>query len=282
MEKKLNLLDTLLIRNSLNRDKNILFDEPTHKYTILTDINSKYTSVTTWVHSHFSHFDADIIIEKMIKGKNWNPSNKYWNMTAEEIKNQWQQNGQDVSSAGTDMHYNIECFMNHYPNTDSSVILSHNILLENYLKSQEKKEESIEWKMFLDFVSRYPELRPYRTELKVYDEELKLSGSIDMIYENPDGSLMIYDWKRCKKIEKSNNFNKFAITECINYLPDTNFWHYSLQLNTYKAILERNYEKKVTDLYLVQLHPIQDGYRLIKCADLSNEISELFEYRKKI
>jgi hypothetical protein len=65
-------------------------------------------------------------------------------------------------------------------------------------------------------------------------------------------------------------------------LPDTNFWHYSLQLNTYKAILERNYEKKVTDLYLVQLHPIQDGYRLIKCADLSNEISELFEYRKKI
>ena len=50
-------------------------------------------------------------------------------------------------------------------------------------------------------------------------------------------------------------YKEHATTECIKHLPNTNFWHYSLQLNTYKAMLEKNYNKKVTDLYLVRLHP---------------------------
>ena len=66
-------------------------------------------------------------------------------------------------------------------------------------------------------------------------------------------------------------------------MPDSNFWHYALQLNTYKAILERKYDKRVTDLYLVRLHPDAEEktYELIKLPDLSKEISELFEERKK-
>jgi hypothetical protein len=117
----------------------------------------------------------------------------------------------------------------------------------------------------------------------IYHEDLKLAGSIDMVYENPDGTLTIYDWKRAKEITKSSGFNKYAVTKCINHLPDTNFWHYSLQLNTYKAILEAKYNKIVTELYLVRLHPnnTKQTYELIKCADLSDEIAELFELRKK-
>ena len=40
----------------------------------------------------------------------------------------------------------------------------------------------------------------------IWDKELKFAGSIDMVYENPDGSLMIYDWKRSKAIKKTDNF----------------------------------------------------------------------------
>ena len=69
--------------------------------------------------------------------------------------------------------------------------------------------------------------------------------------------------------------------ECIDHLPDTNYWHYCLQLNTYKAILEEKYEKKVTDLYLVCLHPDNKNknFQRIKVADLQNEVKELFEMR---
>jgi ATP-dependent exoDNAse (exonuclease V) beta subunit len=285
-ESKSILLPTLKNKYSHPRDENILFDEPTHKYTILTDIESKYTSVTTWNHTHFPHFDADDIITKMMNGKNWNSKNKYWGQTPEQIKDLWKKNGESVSGAGTDLHFDIECFMN-YELPPSDHPITHQHLLDHYYKKYQDSappNESEEWGFFLEFAKAFPDLKPYRTEWTVYNEDLKLSGSIDMVYENPeDDTLSIYDWKRAKEIAKTSGFNKYATTECINYLPDTNFWHYSLQLNTYKAILEAKYGKKIRDLYLVRLHPnnTKKTFDLIKCADLSEEIRELFEYRKE-
>jgi ATP-dependent exoDNAse (exonuclease V) beta subunit len=266
--------------NKHTRDENISFQEEGHKYTIHTDPNSKYTSVTTWNHSHFPHFNADEVIKNMMRGKNWNPANKYWGMTSQQIKKQWSDNGENVSGAGTAMHYDIECFMN---NPSLPYPYSHERLLEYYLKNELKEDPTKEWEYFLNFLKDYPDLKPYRTEWMIYHEELKLSGSIDMVYENPDGTLMIYDWKRSKDISRINNYNKFATTFCISHLPHSNFWHYALQLNTYKMILEQKYDKKITDLYLVRLHPDAEekNYELLKVPDMSNYVEELFELRKK-
>ena len=54
--------------NSHERDKDLKFFEEGHKYVILTDADSKYTSVTTWNHTHFPKFDADSVIKYMMKG----------------------------------------------------------------------------------------------------------------------------------------------------------------------------------------------------------------------
>ena len=159
-------------------------------------------------------------------------------------------------------------------------------LCEIYLSDNKEHlvNKPIEWQYFINFVKDYPHLKPYRTEWTIYDEELKLAGSIDMIYENSDGTLSIYDWKRAKDITRINKFNKFALSQAVCHFPDSNFWHYALQLNTYKAIIEKNYNKKVTDLYLVRLHPDAEekNYELIKLPDLSVEIAELFEERRKL
>ena len=265
------------------KDEFIKFEEEGHKYTILCDPNSKYTSVTTWNHSHFPHFDANGIIKNMMKGKGWKEGHKYWGLTAEQIKTQWSNNASAVSGAGTDMHYEIECFMNN-PNLQPNY--THKELYEHYMdqEKEQKKEKSLEWQYFINFVKETPHLKPYRTEWTVFNEDLKLAGSIDMVYENPDGSLAIYDWKRVKEITRVNNFNKYAITKSICQMPDSNFWHYSLQLNTYKAILEGKYNKKITDLYLVRLHPDAEEktYELIKVPDLSADIGELFAERTKL
>ena len=275
------LLPTLSSINAHPRDKNIEFYEPTHKYTILSDPHSNYTSVTTWNHSHFPHFDSDKIIKKMMKGKNWNSTHKYWGMTTEEIKKKWTANGASVSSAGTDMHFQIECFMNNYVIGEKLHNYTHEDLLTQCPPTTDQPP-TLEWQYFLEFVKHHPTFRPYRTEWTIYDEDLKLAGSIDMVYENPDGSLMIYDWKRCKDISTINTFNQYAITHCISQYPDSNFWHYALQLNTYKAILESKYGKKVTKLCLVRLHPDSEEktYELIELPDLSNDIKTLFELRK--
>jgi ATP-dependent exoDNAse (exonuclease V) beta subunit len=143
--------------------------------------------------------------------------------------------------------------------------------------------KSLEWKYFINFINDTPQLKPYRTEWTVYHDDVKISGSIDMVYENPDGTLSIYDWKRAKNITRINNYNKFAISPEICHLPDSNFWHYALQLNTYKAILEQKYGKIVKDLILVRLHPDAEekNYELITLPNLSTEISDLFLERKK-
>ena len=276
------LYNILSIRNSHPRDKNIQFFEEGHKYIILTEPDVKYTSVTTWNHSHFPKFEADSIIDNMMKSKSWKEGHKYWGLTPEQIKSQWNNNRDAVAGAGTDLHYEIECFNNDkrfqfdYTNKE---------LYEIYMSDNKLTHDSkaIEWRYFINFVRDNPHLKPYRTEWTVYHDDVKISGSIDMIYENPDGTLSIYDWKRAKLITRINNFNKFALPPQICHLPDSNFWHYALQLNTYKAIIEQKYGKVVKSLFLVRLHPDAEekNYELIELPDLSTEIKDLFMERKK-
>jgi ATP-dependent exoDNAse (exonuclease V) beta subunit len=267
------------------RDNNIQFFENGHKYIISSDQDSKYTSVTTWIHNHFPHFDADKVIDGMMKGKGWKEGHKYWGLTAEQIKSQWNSNKDNVSGAGTDLHFQIECFNNN-PDTNMPFRYTNKELYNNYMvKNLDTiNNNPLEWSYFLNFVKDNSELIPYRTEWMVYHEDVKIAGSIDMIYENLDGTLSIYDWKRSKGITRINTFNRFALTPTVCHLPDSNFWHYALQLNTYKVILEQKYGKKIRDLFLVRLHPEAEekNYELIELPDLTREVKELFLEREKL
>lgn len=276
------LQNILSSRNAHSRDKNIQFFEEGHKYVILTEPHVKYTSVTTWNHSHFPHFDADEVIDNMMKGRGWKEGHKYWGLTPEQIKAQWNSNKDAVAGAGTDLHFEIECF-----NNDSRFTFnySNKELYEIYMADNNNthKSKPIEWQYYINFIKDYPDLKPYRTEWLIYHDDVKISGSIDMVYENPDGTLSIYDWKRSKNITRINNFNKFALSAPVCHLPDSNFWHYALQLNTYKTILEEKYGKTIKDLFLVRLHPDAEekNYELIPLPNLKREINELFTERKK-
>ena len=243
-------------KNPHQRDKDISLDESTHTYTI-NGKSGKHMSVTRWIHSLFPSFNADVIIDKMMASPKWSKS-KYFGMTKEEIKDLWNKNGREASSAGTKLHEDIEYFWNNEPRDNNSV----------------------EYGYFEKFVEQYKHLTPWRTEMMVYHDEWGFAGSIDMIFENPDGSLEIYDWKRSKQIRKDNRF-ECATEECISHLPNANYWHYALQLNTYKAILEDKYDKQVSGLYLVCLHPnnTNQSFIRLKVPHLRMEMGDLFALR---
>lgn len=279
------LHNILSVRNAHIRDSNIQFFEKDHKYIILSEPTVKYTSVTTWIHTHFEEFNADKIISAIMKSKGWKKGHKYWGLTAEQIKTQWNSNGTSVAGAGTDLHYEIECFNNNN-SFKNNYNYTNKELYELYFDNNREKHNitvSPEWQYYINFIRDFPDLKPYRTEWLIYNEDVKISGSVDMVYENPDGTYSIYDWKRSKNITRINNFNKFALPPDICHLPDSNFWHYALQLNTYKVILEEKYGKKITDLFLVRLHPDaeEQNYELIKLPNLSKEVKDLFLERKK-
>jgi ATP-dependent exoDNAse (exonuclease V) beta subunit len=252
-------MDSLARRNPHERDSHITFEEGPHIYTI--DGDSDYTSVTTWNHSHFSEFDADKIITNMMRGKNWTNS-KYYGKTREEIKAAWEANRDEAATAGTKLHYDIECFYN----------------------GVERVNTSPEYGFFREFAAGNcsAALKPYRTEWMVWNKDLRLAGSIDMVFRDHDGTLLIYDWKRSKEIKKTSSWLTFSHTDCISHLPDTNFWHYSLQLNTYKAILEMSYGETVSAMRLVCLHPSQTGCLIYTVPDLQEEVKDLFQLRKSL
>ena len=243
-------------KNPHPRDDDISLEEETHMYTINGE-SGEHMSVTRWIHSLFPAFDADVIIDKMMASARWSKS-KYFGQTKEEIKALWKSNGREASEAGTKLHEDIEYFWN----------------------GVSRENKSVEYGYFGQFATAFNHLVPYRTEMMVYHDQWKFAGSIDMLFENPDGTLQIYDWKRCKEIRRSNRF-ECAHVECIDHLPNSNFWHYTLQLNIYKAILEDQYGKEVSDMYLLILHPNNSNksFIRIKVPHLKSEMKDLLELR---
>ena len=285
----------LASKNPHPRDAYIHFDEGPHKYTIQgingVTAETEFTSVTTSVHQHFEHFDAKKVIAAMMRNKTkWNDpiaNAKYYGKTAEEIEEMWSKAGQDAAAKGTAMHYKIECFYND-ADADADTATPDTPTADTAPAPAPKELEYFK-NFHNEFVAcEEPTLRPYRTEWTVFHEEAQIAGSIDMVYEDLTTTttttdshppLTIYDLKRCREITKTNRANKFATHPAIVHLPDTNYWHYALQLNIYKYILQTKYDRRVTDLYLIVLHPEAQNYQRIKLPDLQSEVAELFEER---
>ena len=254
-------INTTLLQNinSHERDQHIKFQENGHVYYVKREKGFK--SVTTLVHESFEKFNADKIIDNMMKSPNWE-NNKYYGKTKEEIKHLWKSNGQEAAKMGTAMHAMFEYY--------------YNKIKPEIIKSYEGTKEH---SYFMNFINDHPHLTPYRTEWNVYDEKYKIAGSIDMIYINDDGTLSIYDWKRCKNIEKFNNFGKKCLVKNMGHISDTNYWHYTLQLNIYKFILETKYGFTVKDLHLVVIHPENtcNNYEKIKCPFIQDDVKTLLD-----
>lgn len=250
----------LQIKNYHHRDEHISFEEGPHIYTVCGE-RGTYTSVTTFVHNQFTHFDSEGIANNIIKSKKMSdPNYKYHGMTKQDILDMWSENGRIASTSGTKMHLDIE--------HDSNEV--------------EVSNDSVEYKYYLNFRNDFPHLQPYRTEWMVYYEELKLSGSIDMVYFNTeDQKFYIYDWKRVKEIKYDDQFCDYSKTPCLNNMPNLNFWHYSLQLGIYKRILEDKYGLKIEGMFLIVLHPDNKNYQRVEVANLSKEIDDLFKLRKE-
>lgn len=215
-------------KNEHCRDKNLIFNEEDHVYFYN---NEMFKSVTTWISSLFDKFDQEKIIIKMMNSKSF-VKNELYGKTKEEIEHLWSQKNKKAIEEGVILHNDIE----------------------NYLNKEPVENNTVEFLYFQNFLREHI-LNVYRTEWAVYDESLKLAGTIDMCSINPNGTLSLYDWKRAKAIKKINYYKKYSTLETLHYFDDTNFNHYALQLNLYKFILEKNYNFKVSSMYLVCLHP---------------------------
>ena len=86
---------------------------------------------------------------------------------------------------------------------------------------------------------------------------------------------MILDWKRTNSIRFDNSFR--SLKEPLQHLPDSNGWLYSLQLNTYRYMLESKYGMRVSSMYLAQVRPCLPRARLIEVPRMQEELELIVE-----
>ena len=67
--------------------------------------------------------------------------------------------------------------------------------------------------------------------------------------------------------------------EPLDHLPDTNYYHYALQLNIYRFILQSEYSMNVSTLFLGVFHPSRSEPLCVQLPFMDEEMEALLEYR---
>ena len=243
-------MDLLSSKNHYERDERIQFSDSDHTYLI--DKKNKAVSVTELIGRYFPKFDKEFWANKE-SIKTGKPKN--------EILKKWDELGKKARDLGTELHEQIENFYNS----------------KEYIRSKELDK-------FLKFHKNHiqDKYQPHRTEWRIFDEDKNLAGTVDMVYEKENGELFIFDWKRSKKIinsdgsiEKNNPFENGL--NGLSHLPSSDYVKYCLQQNIYKKILESKYDKKVSSMNLLILHPHLDNYHIIQVESFKNETKYLLD-----
>ena len=243
-------MDLLSSKNHYERDERIQFSDSDHTYLI--DKKNKAVSVTELIGRYFPKFDKEFWANKE-SIKTGKPKN--------EILKKWDDLGKKARDLGTELHEQIENFYNS----------------KEYIRTKELDK-------FFKFHKNHiqDKYQPHRTEWRIFDEDKNLAGTVDMVYEKENGELFIFDWKRSKKIinsdgsiEKNNPFENGL--DGLSHLPSSDYVKYCLQQNIYKNILESKYDKKVSSMNLLILHPHLDNYHIIQVESFKNETKYLLD-----
>jgi ATP-dependent exoDNAse (exonuclease V) beta subunit len=117
------------------------------------------------------------------------------------------------------------------------------------------------------------------------DKKLRLAGQADLVIV--DGfDVFILDYKTNKKIDmksfydsktKSSTMLKYPL----NTIPDSNFWHYTLQLSLYAWMIQQ-IDSRFNIKLLQLIHYDHDGQKtLYECKYLKNDVIRMLAYYKK-
>ena len=222
------------------RDMKIRFDAENHIYTCNSIV---FKSVTTLVEECFEQFDMDYWARKKAPSMGMSP---------QAVKAMWEKKGEESRCLGTQMHEKIERYYLGLPNQSDDT-----------------------YRLFEMFTKQY-QLKPYRTEWAIYDEDSHVAGTLDFLnYQNDE--FTIFDWKRSNKIicngqpEKRNRWGKHAFNP-ISHIHDTTYWHYALQVSIYRYILEKNYDIRVSASKLAVFHPDYSCPYVVDVPYLKDEV----------
>jgi len=248
-----------------------------HRYFV--DGQAMRESLTSFIKRFHKDFDEqEHSIRLACESK---PGSIYYGKTAEEIKEMWAQNRDN----GTRMHEFLELFYNDMHDPD------------------DPRAQQQEFTNFLQFQEEFVEandLVPFRTELRNFLEgdDCRLTdnmcGTADMLYirradighPTRGSNVIVVDWKFLNTMYTNAFRNKVTGLDemCLapfDDLPDVNLFHYYIQLNGYRYMLEQRTSLHVTEMYVVDFGKSNPSYRIYAVPDLQEQIRLAVLVRKE-
>lgn len=228
----------------------ITFYDVPHKYFL----NGKeLISVTTLIHEYQEEFDEEYWAD--FKGNQHN-------LASYLVKRAWNFINRKGTIKGSAIHdYAENMFQNkvfEYPLQTILLEFGFDPVITEYQTTKKHVD-----KFYNDV---HGKLIPIKTEFVVYDKESLIGGMLDMLFYNVKaGEFQIWDWKTNKKFDKENK-GRHLLNE-LSLIEDCDFELYSLQLELYKQIIERNTGIKLGKSYIVWFSHNNESYEVIEAKN---------------
>jgi len=224
----------LSLRNAHSLDACVRFEEDGSPRYRWADTGEPMVSVTEFVGSLFREFDADRIIEEMMRNtRRWN-SGPYAGMTRTEVKERWEY----ARNLGSQMHARIA---DHY---ETGAHPGYSPEIEQFRVWDREWRAARGW-------------QPHRVEWRLGVHSHRLAGTPDAVFRRADGYFALVDWKRCAKpIVSLPSWPRCGLPGTpAEKVPDCDGQHYRLQTLLYAHLLSKVFGCEIREIWLVRLHP---------------------------
>lgn len=251
--------DRLAVVNRTQMDARLHFEETGHVYTLDGEILP--WSTTAFIGRFFPSFCAETVSERLAERPERAVELGYVtssgnSMTAAEIRAEWSRRALVSRLRGSLVHWQAYAHFNGY-----------------FLGTPHSPDFGLILAFDRGFLSRLG-LRPWRAELTLVLEELRLGGSADLVCVDGSGSFVVVDWKRSRRLEE-REYGMAAPP--LESLPATSRSKYYVQLNLYARMLQLLHGVTVSGMYIVGVHPDVVPYaaHVYDVPRLEQELDEL-------
>lgn len=254
------------IKKEIAKFNYIKYYDKEHRYF---DGEEEYISGTTFISLFKEKFDSDKQSKAYAKRNG---------MEQSDVLTNWGVKRDYAGRKGTYIHEFAE---NYWKNKVFDSYLDYDIELAKEHLGDEYIENEVDIckKQIIDFYNDAKEnIIPIELELVVADKESKIAGMVDkLVWNEKVGEYQIWDYKTNKEINMNSKYNKRMKTP-IQFIRECEFETYSIQLNLYKYIIEKNTDIKIGDMYLIWITAKNDKYTLIKCKDYQAVIEKMIKH----
>lgn len=224
----------------------VKFDEQSHTYTHKD--YGKFISVTTLLGKYKKPFDSNYHAERVAKREG---------VSKEMVLEMWEVEKNKACDKGTKIHKLLEDYINIGETQDD-----YGWLFKSYDKSADRNIDS--YKKVL-------------CEKLLYNEEYKVAGTADLIYEHSNNEFTLGDFKTNKKFRFCSAFGERLLAP-VDHLHNCEFNIYALQLSTYAFMYEQLTGMKCRKLVIFYLSG--DRFTAYHCNFLKSDVKKILQHYK--